>query len=234
MAKRTYAHRFEDGPGGWIGWDVGGAMRLEIRDGSAVSRGPWWVDFNHAPPGAGYLHLLYALYTRYEPGFDRLRFEELAGRNRFIDGGFPTDFTGAELTVRLKGQVELRGAQLALLVQGDLPTTRVNQVLVAQPIRITRQWAEQALRLLPDQRQWRNMGSRHDRRDLYGEGPISELLRDVSCDIIFVLYPLNVVPAEPISGDPHILRAGADYEVDRSLLPEGHVCLSEVRIEFAS
>ena len=88
-------------------------------------------------------------------------------------------------------------------------------------------------RVVSDRRQWRNMGSRHDRHELYGEGPITELLRDVNCDIIFVLYPLNVVSAKPISGDPHVLRAGSEYEVERTLLPEGHVCLREVRIEFA-
>ena len=37
----------------------------------------------------------------------------------------------------------------------------------------------------------------------------------------------------PISGDPHLLRAGRDYPVWTSRLPEGYVELDEVRVEFS-
>jgi len=57
-------------------------------------------------------------------------------------------------------------------------------------------------------------------------------LRDVNCNIILILFPLDIVPAQPIDADPHFLRAGKDYPVDRSRLPEGYVMLDEVRIEF--
>ena len=61
-----YVETFDGKGSGWIGWGGPGvgATALDIRDGIAVSRSPWWVDFNHAPPGGGYLHLLYALYTK--------------------------------------------------------------------------------------------------------------------------------------------------------------------------
>ena len=57
MTPRTYVTTFDDGPGGWVGRKVA----LEVADGIAISRSPWWVDANHAPPGGGYLHLLYIL-----------------------------------------------------------------------------------------------------------------------------------------------------------------------------
>ena len=231
MTERTYVETFDEGPGGWIGWDERGALRLETFQSCAVSRRPRWVDFNHAPPGAGYLHLLYALHTRHEPGSEDALIK-VGGRNRFVEEQLPTDFSDADITVRLKGEVELRGARMVLLAQGDLPATRANQVLVGQPLEITRAWSEQTLHLVPDPDQWANMGSRQDRRALYGEGDTRELLRNVSCNIIFVLFPLDVVPLRPIQGDPHLLQAGAEYDVDRSRLPEGEVLLDEVRIHF--
>ena len=39
-------------------------------------------------------------------------------------------------------------------------------------------------------------------------------------------------PAEPVDGNPHLLKAGEDYKADLSRLPEGTVMLDEVRIEF--
>lgn len=224
----TYRETFDDGPGGWYGWNTKGAARLEIRDGAAISRSPWWVDYNHAPPGGGYLHILYVLNTK--DGNSTLSF---AGPNRFVERGFPADFTNAKVTVRVRGEVDFKGAGLVLLAQADVPGTRVNSVLTAQPIAITPDWSEQTIVCVPDDTQWTCLGSRHDRAATYGTGPIAPVLRDLNLDILVVLFPLNVVPAEPIKGDPHRLRAGRDYRVDQSRLPSGHVMLDEVKIDFA-
>ena len=59
MAGRTYVETFDDGPGGWVGWSHG-LTSLETGPSLVVSRSPWWIDANHAPPGGGYLHLLFA------------------------------------------------------------------------------------------------------------------------------------------------------------------------------
>jgi hypothetical protein len=236
---REYIETFDNGPGGWIAWGFEGAERVEIEDGVAISRGPWWVDYNHAPPGAGYLHLLFCLHTTVSYQTEPIK--PISDENRFIAGGFPLDFTNAEITVRMRGDLDLHGSQVVLLAQADLPGRRVNQVLSAQPIHIGSQWSEQILHLVPDQKQWTQLGSRHDRSTLhagnpnvvYGEGPINEVLKDLNVDIIFVLFPLDVAPAETLNGDPHLLRAGVDYPVDYSRLPEGVVELDEVRIKFA-
>ena len=37
-----------------VGMAADGERALAICDGVAVSRSPWWVDYNHAPPGGGY------------------------------------------------------------------------------------------------------------------------------------------------------------------------------------
>ena len=105
--SKTYMETFESGAGGWTGWhsNAGGAQALEITDGVAISRSPWWIDYNHAPPGGGYLHLLFCQYTAGYAG----NYEAIGGPNRFVKGGFPTDFRGANLTARLKGELEPRG-----------------------------------------------------------------------------------------------------------------------------
>ena len=81
--SRLYRETFDDGPGGWFGWidNAAGPRRLEVRESALVTRSPWWIDYNHAPPGAGYLHLLAILLTRGPFGEHQ---REVAGENRFV------------------------------------------------------------------------------------------------------------------------------------------------------
>lgn len=237
MDRKEYVETFDHGPGGWLGWSgVGSPARLELNPGAIISRGPWFVDANHAPPGAGYLHLLFVLFT-VRALAERENIREAAGANGFVEGGFSTDLRNVQLTVRIRGDVKLRGAQLVLLAQANVSKDKdrpswINQVLSSQPVRITPEWSEQTLLLAPDQKQWTELGGRHDAIGFYSRGPIEEVLRDLNGDLIFVLFPLDVVPLKPLEGDPHRLRAGFDYEVDRTRLPDGHVMLDEVRIRY--
>jgi hypothetical protein len=93
-------------------------------------------------------------------------------------------------------------------------------------------WSEQCLRLAPDTEQWTCLGARHDRGDFYGSGPVEQVLADLNDNIILVLYPLDVQPAEPLPGDPHRLRAGEDYCVDETRLPRGYVMLDWIEIRL--
>ena len=241
---KTYIETFDNGPSGWLSWERPlKPVRPEIRNSAIISRSPWGVDANHAPPGGGYLHLLFILLTNHPPGFSGI-YKEVADAcrpNRFIEGGFSRDMRNAKVHVRLKGEVNLRGSQLVLLAQGNIAkdmdgkldwskSNTVNQVLTAQPFQITPEWSDQTITLVPDQKQWTQLGGRYDSG--YQEGPIEDLLRDVNYDLIFILFPLDVRPLQPINGDPHILCAGRDYEIDRSRLPEGYVMVDEVRIEY--
>lgn len=225
MSPMTYVETFDAGPGGWEEWP----NPLKVENGYAMTSSPWWVDFNHAPPGGGYLHLLYCLYTAAEGTKKR---EPIAAVNRFVEGGYPSDWTNAKITVRIKGEMDMRGTQLVLLAQAKVGTHNQNHVLTAQPIEVTPEWSEQTITLVPDQGQWVSLGTRHDRTDFYGHGDVADVLRDLNADIIFVLHPVNVVPKGPIDGDKDTLRAGRDYDVDEDYLPKGHVMLDEVRIDF--
>jgi len=232
MAGKAYVETFESGPGGWFGWESNalGPRPLEMSAGSVISRSPWWIDYNHALPGAGYMHLLFALSTS---GTQSEHQREVAGENRFVQAGHGTDLTDSKITVRIKGELLARGAQLVLLCQGVHDGICSGWALTGQHVEITEDWSVQTLTAVPDASQWTCMGARHDRAGSYGRTDLRAVLANVSANIILVLFPLTIEPMGPIEGDRHILRPEKDYPVWRSRLPEGYVMLDEVRIEFA-
>ena len=232
MAGATYIETFDDGPGGWFGWESNavGPRPLELSDDGLGSRSPWWIDYNHAPPGAGYMHLLYALNTS---GVQSEHQREVAGVNRFVQRKYSTNFTNAKLTLRLRGELLAHDARFVLLCQGSHGGICAGWALTGQPLEVTSDWSTQTITAAADESRWTAMGARHDRADSYGRVPLRTLLADVNANIILVLFPLTIVPMGPFDGDRHILRPEKDYPVWRSRLPEGYVVLDEVRIEFA-
>ncbi len=231
MSQRIYRESFEEGPGGWFGWvsNSVGPKPLEVRESCAIARSPWWIDYNHAPPGAGYLHLLYMLLTR-GPFSEHQR--EVAGENRFVRGEYSRDFRGVQMSLRLRGELLERGAKLCLLCQAIQNGVCCGWMLTGRPFQVTDTWSEQTVAVEPDPALWMALGGRHDRQDFYGVLPLEDVLADVNTNILLVLFPLDVVPMGPIHGDPHQLRPERDYPVWRSHLPEGYVMLDEVRIEY--
>jgi len=242
----SYTETFDDGAGGWVA-DL--RSPLPVWDGVAYCYSPWSVDANHAPPGAGYLHLLMYLHTH--RGALGPTDEDQHGANRFVENGCSTDLTNAGLTVRLRGTVDLAGplcnyhepvpqpdlggAQLLLLVQSRVdgpPATTANFVLTGQPFRITPEWSEQTVELVPDPAQWTCLGARHDMAHVYGYADIADVLRDVNVDIIFVLFPLTIVPIGEVD-DIHRQWAAKDYKVDMQHLPKGLVMFDTVHIAYA-
>jgi hypothetical protein len=231
MAQQVYHETFDQGAGGWWGWisNQAGPVALENRDGALLTRSPWWIDYNHAPPGAGYLHMLYCLNTQ-GPSTEALM--EAGGVNRFTQGRFPTDFTNARVTMRLRGELEECGAHPTLLLQGSAGGLISGWLLTGQPFHVGQEWSTQTVTLAPDPAQWTCLRSRHDRMDYYGLVDLRTILADVNVNIMLVLFPLTIAPMGPIAGDPHLLRAGKDYPVWRRKLPEGYILLDEVKIEF--
>lgn len=232
-SHRRYIETFDSGPGGWFGWEsnAAGPKPLERCDGCVVSRSPWWIDYNHAPPGAGYLHLLFCLLTK-GPGVPE-HYQDVGGKNGFIAGGYTTNFTNARVTARLGGELHHAGAELCLLVQSTVRGVTSAWILTGQPFRVEKTFSEQTITCVPDESLWTSMGSRADRADMYGHVPLADVLADVNCDIILVLFPLDICPMGPINGDPHQLKPGKDYPVWRSRLPEGYVMLDRISIDFA-
>lgn len=230
--KKTYVETFDDGPGGWMRVvdNVQPVAALPVRDGAIWSFGPWWVDYNHAPPGAGYLQLLMCLPTRGPFGEHH---REVAGQNRFVAGQQPLDFSKARFSVRCKGELESAGARLCLLVQGSVDGLVCGWVLTGQPIRVEPQYTDSVLELVPDERQWRCLGARHDRGDMYGVVPLARILANVNVNIFLVMFPVTPRPLGPLAGDPHVLRAGKDYPIWPSSIAQGFVAVDTIRIDFS-
>lgn len=231
VKRPTYIETFDDGPGGWYG---GRKFELPVWDGVAYCYGPWWTDANHAPPGAGYLHMLLWAYTvKKHYQVDSAYNRALPYRHsRFAEEGYSTNLTNAKLTVRLRGHGDFKEAELLLLVQAQTDKTTVNSALTGQPFKITREWSEQTVTLAPDPAQWTCLGARHDMRDEYGCDDIDKVLADVNFDIIFILFPLKVVPAGVDIDDINIPRAVKNYPVDQQYLPKGLVMFDTVKIEY--
>lgn len=232
QGNRRYLETFDDSSGGWIGSNGNsvGHTAVLCKDGFLRTHSPWWVDYNHAPPGAGYLHILFGLHTK-GPFGEHLM--EVAGPNRFVGEKQPRDFRDASMTLRLRGDIHLRGSRLYLLVQSKIGDVVASWLLLDQPIGINGEWSEQSIFLANDESKWLWLGARHNRADYYAYQPLDRVLADVNNNILLVLFPLEIAPMGEIAGDPHVLRAGRDYPLWTSRLPEGYVDLDTVEIAFA-
>lgn len=146
MNNRVYQERFEDGPGGWYGWisNAGGPKPLEWQEGQITSRSPWWIDYNHAPPGAGYMHMVFSLAT---VGPQGETYMEVGGTNRFISDACPTDFTDAALTVRVRGELQSQRSQFVLLIQGNVEGITSGWLCTGHPMDVVTSWSEHSITL---------------------------------------------------------------------------------------
>ncbi|OHB55218.1 MAG: hypothetical protein A2Y12_09350 [Planctomycetes bacterium GWF2_42_9] len=231
MTKLNYVEHFENGSGGWFGLDKHKGMYRPLTKNSVMCCiGPWGLDYDHAPPGAGYLQRIMGIYLK-GPLTESVR--EMGGTNRFIEGGFSANLTNARLTFRLKGSIEFQGANLFLLVQGIHRGICSGWILTGQPIAITGDWSDQSVTVALEPGQWKCLGSRHDRMDYYGVVDIKTILSGAKClNIHLGLFPICVMPKGPINDDMHLLRAGKDYPVWHTKLPDGYVMVDKVIIEY--
>jgi hypothetical protein len=223
MPKAQYIETFDDGHGGWTGQGrQHQEMRaLELGPSRVVARSPFMLDSNHAPPGPGYLQMLFILLTAYDKQSSDLYFP-YSGTNRFVEGAYPTDFTNAKLTLRLRGEFRERGAKLVLLVQAKFEDYNLAHLLTGQPFEVEPQWSEQTVMLTTDPDQWTPLGGRWD-RPMYRVGPIEKVLRDVNVDIILATYPVEVLPNTSLTMTPELADRHASSEAKRSALDPKHV-----------
>ena len=232
-APRVYIETFDNGPGGWY---ADRYYALPVWDGVAHCYSPWWTDANHAPPGAGYLHMVMWQYTDKRHYLNDTEYtHKLPYRcSRFAEEGWSKNLTNAELTVRLRGDGDFKGAQLVFHIQAKTDKTTANFALTGQPFKITHDWSEQTVTLAPDPKQWTCLGARHDMQDVYGCDDISKVLADVNFNFTFLLFPVKVVPAcgDVKEKDLNVLRAVKDYPVDQQHLPKGLIMFDTVKIEY--
>lgn len=194
MSKAQYVETFDDGYGGWTGQArQGEEMRtLKLGPSSVNARSPFMLDSNHAPPGPGYVQILFILLTTYDKRTSDLYYP-YSGANRFVKGNYPTDFTNAKLILRLRGEFREGGAKLVLFAHSRFDDYRLAHLLTGQLFEVARQWSEQSVTLTTKPDQWTALGGRWDGPE-YRLGPIEQVLRDVNVDIILATYSVDVVP----------------------------------------
>jgi hypothetical protein len=210
-----YVETFDGGPGGWLGRNI----MLEVADGVATSRSPWWIDANHAPH---YLHLNFCLMTGGSPRSvaQSEQNAHFSGPNGFIARTPSRDFRDARITLRLRGlDYQARGARFALVVQGATPGMAADHSLnfayTGEYFDPRPQWSEQTITVDTDPSKWLYLSARQDlaeryRGDSNSVADISELLKHVELNIIFCLIGMDVTPHQatplPAGADMHRLQ----------------------------
>lgn len=185
-------------------------------DAAAMSQGPWWLDGNHAPPGAGYLFLIAFAYHR-DWSIDGVIAPTSTRRS--------TDLRGASLRVRWRAP-ELRlppGASVSFWFQarGEMimapQREMVNYLQVRTPLataaNIPSAWREDVVHLAPRADDYLCLGSNPDRTDLYGcrRGPV-EALADWDTDLGIVIHMPELAMAEQVSGSVEISSIRIDLD----------------------
>jgi hypothetical protein len=231
MSSEKYRETFDDGPGGWVRIvdNVQPPTALPVRDGAIWSYGPWWVDYNHAPPGAGYLQLLMCLHMK-SPFGEALK--EAGGENRFVAGGYSRDLTNATVSVRVKGELEAAGTRICVLIQGSQDGKVTGWIHSGRTLNVSPEYTDQSICLSPDESQWTCLGARQGREDFYGRTPLNRVLSDVNVNFYLLLFPVMPKPMGLLHGDPHLLRAGKDYPVWPSSIAQGYVAVDQIEIAY--
>lgn len=231
MPAKTYHENFDESSGGWLRVvdNLQPPAPLPVKDGAVWSYGPWWIDYNHAPPGAGYLQLLMCLNTK-GPFGETVK--DAGGENRFVAGGYSRDLTNCKVSVRIKGELEAAGAKICVLIQAAQGGMVTGWIYTGETFHATPEYTEQSLTLVSDETKWHCLGARHDRVDYYGRAPLPAVLSDVNVNFYLLLYPVTPKPMGPIQGDPHKLRAGKEYPVWPSSIAQGYVAVDSIRIDW--
>lgn len=185
------------GESGWFTYPLGfnGCKPLEIMSDEngvffARSKGPWWLDANHAPPGLGYLHLLAFAYS-YDWSEDGVI---------QTSGSETLDLRNATIHIRWR-PVDLKlpqGAQIHLWFQTDalgidpVDSSRVNFLLMDQHLKanpVDSGWQETTLRLNDENSKYACMGSNPAKASLYSCAiNASEALRGWNVNLGLVIF----------------------------------------------
>lgn len=162
-------------------------------NGYAISSSPWWIDPNHAFPGAGYLNLIAVAYYEGWFGVDG------AVRNFHLGNGKPLDMSNALVKVRYRAPMLTLAPESTLVFWFQTraldPVSDafeyVNYALTSQPLPIVAgdfSWQEVELLLSSDSESWTCLGSNDDRDDVYGcAGTVRDALTRFETDLGLVI-----------------------------------------------
>ena len=174
----------------WTSWLSLTACTIDVpvAGDRMVLESPWWLDPNHAPPGAGYLGLV--TWTYLDGGPDETTF------------GVPAlDLRDVTLRVALRAEnLDLKGSHLNFWFQTTMPDGRfANFVYQRAPIERHLPANGSDLELVEitlsgDPDAWTCLSTAPDRADFYGCMDVREAMSAVDNDFGFILFPVSGSP----------------------------------------
>jgi hypothetical protein len=199
-----YRHDFSGGSGGWLTvaldvapdqlpegalscWNEGLRKNCYVpvgtSNGQMMLKSPWYLDPNHAPPGAGYLALLTWVYLRGYAGADTEHLTEI-------------DLRDLTLRASMKSEgLDVKAGALYFWFQMLGPDGRyVNYAYTARSVNaLLREdrFTELRLRLRPDPASWTCLGASQARAEYYGCLPLDQAMSHVNADFGFIILPVD-------------------------------------------
>ncbi len=161
----------------WISWLNLYACTVpsSIINGHNEIKSPWWLDENHAPPGAGYLNLLTWTYPKE-----------------------PIDISNAILELEIATQnLNLKGSKLLFWFQNNAPNGKfANFALTGTPIDVKSDGITRRilLDLSSKKDNWTCLGTSLSRADTYDCMPVEESAKKVDIDFGFIIFPVSSNP----------------------------------------
>jgi len=218
--ETRYRHDFADGHGGWgtsrtlltaadlpasyrtcwVSWLSLYACNIDapVQNGRMQLTSPWWLDPNHAPPGAGYLSLITWVYL-----------DGPAGSSTF---GKPTlDLTGTTLEVALRApDLELAGGRLMFFFNTSMPGGKyANYAYSRTPIDAKLRPGDRDLTLVEiklssDADAWTCLGTSDVKSDLYACVDVTQAMRAIDNAFGFMILPVSDSPLPEDQPSGHI------------------------------
>lgn len=189
----------------WKSWRGQNACTIvaPVENGMMILQSPWWLDNNHAPPGAGFLNLLAYTY--------------MGKPERPADPSSALDLTNGLFVASLQtDDLNLRGSQVLFWFQVLSPNGKsTNYALSGSPVlgnSTVPQSGEIYLNLPTDPKMWQCLGSSTSSQDSYDcSVPFEDAIKNVNND-----YGLIIMPTV---GDP-----------DPNLQPSGKIAIKWINL----
>jgi len=198
------------------------------------STGPWWVDGNHAPPGYGYLSLVFLCLLRpdklqnmsFDPHlcYPNMREMNIRGKIR----GHSADLKGADLLFWFqcyseKTEKNINYALIGKPLNEKLLNGKINDFELNVDVENTEDWV--------------CLGSCAEKSHLYGELDLNNLDAAKPLNMGFILTPMDVKPVWPDECDlssPMNLTTESLWPIDTHSLPTGTIAIYDLEIEYYS
>lgn len=146
-------------------------------NGFIESRSPWWIDYNHKPPGAGLLNVLFVIWL--DSYYGGLRQKSL-------------DLRDARLHCRVMiAEANLKGNHVYFWFQtfNSEENKYHNYVLTKRPLDVSKaasSWRDVTIPINTDGADWTCLGSSQERSDKYACGSIEMDLQNVNANLGFI------------------------------------------------